>query len=155
MKPFLFAILAALALSLPAWAGPVEDAIKLVKAGLSEEVIVSWASEQANVSLSGHDIIRMHEAKVPDKAIMALVRPAKAEKEPVEKVVIRAAEPERVVRVVEEAAPIQVAYSYPYYPFYCYSYPFLSCRPYGGYVAYPSRYHAGMSVGFSFGHGRR
>jgi hypothetical protein len=158
MKPFATLMVAFLFLSLSALAGTVEDAIKLSKAGLSEEVIVAWADAQVDVSLSGPDIVRLHESKVPDRAIVALVkRSSKAERaEPAERVVVRAAEPV-VVRTVEEPAPVQVVYSYSpaYYPSYSYCYPY---RTYA-HVGYPYRYgypHMGVSLGFSFGsHHRR
>jgi len=74
IKLCLWGLAATLALPALAQSMVIVDAIKLAQAGLSEDVIVAWAEKQDAGPVSAGDVIRLTEAKVPAKAISALIR---------------------------------------------------------------------------------
>src|SRR5438105_14620712 len=76
MKTTRLSLLAlAAVLALPVFAqGVVEDAIRLSQGGVGEEVLVAWAEKQGSQNLTAQDIIRLKEAKVPDRAVAAMIR---------------------------------------------------------------------------------
>ena len=73
-KLSLLGLAAVWALPVFAQSAVIADAIKLSHAGLGEEVMIAWAEKQESGALSAADIVQLKEAKVPDRAIMALIR---------------------------------------------------------------------------------
>ncbi|MCY3018665.1 MAG: hypothetical protein NTW87_06500 [Planctomycetota bacterium] len=168
--------------ALPVFAGTVEDAIALAKGGLSEEVMLAWAEKQPGVSLSAADILRLHEAKVPAKIIVALLRnagnaaagAARAEEAQPVRIAERApaeAQPRRYVERApapadEAPAPVQrEVIRYVERPTTTYAEPavyYVDASPaYYSPSYYPSYgygysgypyYGGGLNVGLSFGH---
>jgi len=54
---------------------PVDEAARLVQAGLGEDVLLAWAAAlEPYASVSADTIIKLKDAKVPEKVIAALVR---------------------------------------------------------------------------------
>jgi hypothetical protein len=167
----LLAILFAIAASVPAFAGVVDDAIALASRGVSDDVIAAWAEGKGGEAISVDDIVRMKDAKVPQGVIAMIIRqqnrapaiaaaPAPAQRYSRADNYADEAQPEqRETRYVERpsasyATPAVYApavYASPaYYSDYYYSYPYYSSyypyyRPYRGYC-YPS-----YGLSFSFG----
>jgi hypothetical protein len=135
-------------------AGTVDDAIKLARGGISEEVILAWAENQGPAKLSRADIFRMHDSNVSDKVIVALLKKSleekKAEKpveKPAPKVVEQPAEP-----VEEVVATPKVVYTYST-PVYSYPYPYYTYPYYGMYLVGSPYYYPRSCPRFSFGAG--
>src|SRR5436190_23670078 len=73
-KLSLLGLAAVLALPVFAQSAVIDDAIKLSRGGVGEEVMIAWAEKQDAGALSAADIILLKEAKVPDRAIATLIR---------------------------------------------------------------------------------
>lgn len=93
MKKLLFAMVFAAVLPIAAEAGTTkEDILKLAKAGLSEDVILSFVRTNGPVDkLSSDDLIELKAAGVTDKVLKSLLAPA----------------PEAVEKVEEPGEPLQ------------------------------------------------
>src|ERR1043165_9000721 len=164
-------------LALPVFAqSVVEDAIRLSQGGVGEEVMIAWAEKQNTGGLAAQDIIHLKEAKVPDRAIAALIRGGT-----VSMPAQYAAQTDRHVTEVPGTSTtyVQPSTSYTYsddytypasyssYPYYYSSYPYYysSYYPYygypyrsyyyGGYPYYRGYYGSGLSLSFNFGGGHR
>lgn len=157
-------------------AAPVEDAIKLAKSGVGEDVQIAWAeSREAFASVDADTILALKNGGVGEKVIAALVRRggsrAAEDRTPYVRVVQRyetpstgssngdAVQTARRAYTTEEAVqytyaqPERVVYaspSYTYYssynPYYSSYYPYY----YGGYYPYYSSYYY-PRYSFSFG----
>lgn len=144
---------AAAAAPLPA--APLEDAIKLAKSGVSEEVQVAWAeTREAFAPVSADGILKLKEAGISEKVIAAFVRQGGArsagEQAPYVRVVQRydtGTGTRTVAQAVQQARQqytredaVQYTYAQPERVVYVdrsYSYP--STYYYGSYYSYP--YH--------------
>lgn len=126
MKKTLLAII--LTLAWPVFAGVVDDAIQLEKAGLSNEVLLAWARQQKGYTISINDMLQLNLNNVPGNVIAVLIRNASA-------VIGSAAaeQPQPVAPVAPQIVYEDVPSYYPeyisplfypdyYYP-YCYGYP--------------------------------
>ncbi|MCW8131050.1 MAG: hypothetical protein KIS92_11935 [Planctomycetota bacterium] len=158
---------------------PVEDAIKLAKSGVGEDVQIAWAeSREAFASVDADTILTLKNGGVGEKVIAALVRRggsrAAESSVPYVRVVQRyetpstgsagsqAVQTARRAYTTDEAVqytyaqPERVVYSYPsysysssYYPYYSSYYPYYSSY-YSSYYPY-YRSHCYPSFSFSWG----
>jgi len=145
---FVLVLLATLAL--PALAAVSDDAIKMAQNGIQDDVIVAWCEAQQIASITAQDVLRMKEGKVPDRAIIAMIRNAAANRPvavatkplPVENTTTEYVETPSTTYV--SPPPYYYVDRYPYY----YGYPYYG-SPYYGYW--------GPTFGFGFrfggGHG--
>jgi hypothetical protein len=146
---FVACVLAA-AVTFPALAGVVDEAVKLAAGGVAADVQLAWANRQKNFELSARDIIALKDAQVPDDVVMVLVRNSASSS----MAEAREVAPRETARYVERelaqpttyvstpttyvATPASYVY-YDYYPRYrYYSYP----RYYSSYYYRPYRYHS-------------
>jgi hypothetical protein len=148
MRAFkMLAVLVAVCLVLPAFAGVVDEAVALAQSGVSEEVQTTWASRQGAV-ITAQDIVALRAGGVSSGVIIALIRNSgtRVARETPYRATPTAAttyvQP-ATVTYVDPAPVTYVSYSSPYY----YSYPYYGYYPYYSY--YPS-YRPSFSLGFSF-----
>jgi hypothetical protein len=145
--------------------------VKLVQAGVAEDVVFSYVQNSALPKPNADDIIQLHTAGVSDRVVLALLSkkatsgaPAAANNlngngsEPAKRVEAQtsAAPPQTTVYVqhppavyVQPAPAVSYApsyYTYPYYSSY-YSYPYYSYPYYRYGYTWPS-----VSLAFGFGH---
>ena len=160
-------------LALPAFAeGVVNDVIQLTSSNVGEDVIVAWAERShSTATLSVNDILRMKDAKVPDKVIATLIRNgalAQAASAAAAMPIVARNEEGRIVQ--REAAPVTQTTEVRYvesqpsttYVTPSYSYVYSDAYPvyYGGYY-YPRSYYGGyygssypsFGLSLNFGHG--
>ena len=178
MRRYFFGMSAVLSViaSTSLFAANVDDAIKLTESGVADEIILAWAEAQPAEPITSSDIIRMKDAKVSPKMIVALIRnqnraavipasqrersrnsPAFGEQDMVrsETPVERNTEPsvryvsQPSVRYVQPAVTyVEPAYYSGYSPYYSSSY-----YPYSNSSYYP--YYGSSSLSLSFGSGHR
>lgn len=68
---------------------PIDDAVKLVKAGLGSDVLLAWVeAHPAYASVNADQIVALKKAEVPEKVIAALVRKGGEQKEVEEEVTV-------------------------------------------------------------------
>jgi hypothetical protein len=165
----LVVLLALLVLALPgsAFAQTADDVILLAQKGVGEDVLMAFVeASNSPIELSVADIVKLKEAKVADKVVVAMLR-----RHPVANPVVQGRQPESPVtrpwryyssgdnqalveyqpavqRVVEVPSTTYVysGYPYSYDSSYYYPYYYPSYYPYYSPCYYPS-----VSLGFGFG----
>ncbi|MGD0090381.1 MAG: hypothetical protein ABSE73_10725 [Planctomycetota bacterium] len=160
-KLIVFAALLAVALTGSAFAQTVDEVISLAQKGVGEDVLTAFVETSgAPSALSAAEIIKLKDAKVPDKVVVAMLQRnaaarvaagSRAYQETESKYRVRRDDNQATVeyqpapqRVVEAPATTYVYSGYPYAYGSSYYYP-------GYYPYYYPYYYPSLSFGFGFG----
>jgi hypothetical protein len=139
-----FVLVFATVVALPAFAAVTDDAIKLAQNGIKDDVIVAWCETQPMTSITAQDVLRLKEGKVPEAAIIALIRTAAAHRPIMTAPTAPAAPGTEYVEAPTATTYVAPAPHYVYDSPYYYGYPYNYGYPYYGW---------GPSLGFGFNFG--
>lgn len=135
-------------------ATPIDDVIRMTKAGVDESAIVAWVEERRNLFVLDADIlIALTEAGVSKPVLQAMLDNAYGPSNREHRGAPQESEGQGETRTVYVQPAYDSWYGYPYYSSYYWGYPYY----YGGYPYYWGWYGYGYGYGYNYygryGHG--